>query len=130
MGTFFYAICKSCGTTYRANTGGIHSEPILHCEVCGSNKTILSEDLDENIRKGHLKWVYLNYPQLFEEEPSELKGFSGLMVDSSEYDQAFSRLAGTCDCGGKFSRNASIRCPKCRSTDYERDRYKPSINYD
>ena len=36
----------------------------------------------------------------------------------------------TCECGGRFTLEAQPRCPKCRSTDLERDPSGFEIMYD
>ena len=35
-----------------------------------------------------------------------------------------------CTCGGRFTREAAPRCPKCRSTDLERDSSGFEVMYD
>lgn len=43
------------------------------------------------------------------------EAYSGEALSEEVYRQKVEEIAGSCDCGGRFSFTASARCPECRS---------------
>jgi len=89
MGTQYATRCNNCGATFETSEGGGFRFELLHCEVCGKEKS------------------------------ASLERFGGIRAPRSgkRYQQRMEKAAGACDCGGHFRMNAPSRCPVCRSTD-------------
>jgi len=58
------------------------------------------------------------------------ENYPGEPIGKEEYLQGVERFAGKCICGGKFRFDASPRCPKCGSDDFEMDPDAPMAYYD
>jgi hypothetical protein len=181
MGCSYEAICRNCGHRFPANEGGGYGFQLLHCDACGRQETISTEEYGEVYRRyfegvsvpdgeppaEYYQWgrehrqdqpiTDEGYPQILEGismeldqiESIDLGGFSrDLLAEDSatpvqdqwvdepreriiitwaeyrqkvlEYRQEVEAIVGSCPCGGRFRFNAPVRCPKCRSTDFER----------
>jgi Zn finger protein HypA/HybF involved in hydrogenase expression len=116
MGSRDEARCLDCGHRFELESGGGFMFHLLTCDTCGKNKGMDIDGLGE-LRLRYLKgmsedWRRSSYdfsknkPDLSKIEP----------IASEEYYKGVEGLAGTCKCGGKFTFDASPRCPKCRST--------------
>jgi hypothetical protein len=54
--------------------------------------------------------------------------YPGEPLSEEAYHREVERLLGPCGCGGEFSFDAPVRCPRCRSTAIKEGR--PSKHYD
>ncbi len=80
----------------------------LLCDACGAGRHVsFYDDLTEYDGK---------WPQNPGEDP--------------RYDEYVELIAGHCACGGQFTFDALIRCPRCRSTDVDWDKDNPSVLID
>ena len=106
MGYAYTGQCKECGLEFDVNDGGGFLVRQLRCEVCGREKLV---GLDE-IEQAH-------------------KALMERLITEEEYQLKVEEKAGRCKCGGHHRFNAPIRCPKCKSTEIE-DTGKNGIYYD
>ena len=103
MGASYEAVCRACGHTFSARLGGGWNFILVRCTECGRSKT---HDKDAH------------------NEPD--KGASG--PASAANQRANHPAAGRCQCGGEYTEDAPVRCPRCKSTDIEIG--EPDILYD
>jgi len=89
MGTSYSSRCNSCGASFNTNEGGGFLFELLHCDVCGKEKSV------------------------------SLEKYGGVRAPRSRerHQRKMEKVAGACDCGGHFRLNAPPRCQVCRSTD-------------
>ena len=91
MGREYIAKCHKCQNHFKVKEGGGKNFYLLHCDVCGKEKIILTSDLLEH--------------EIVKEEGLSMK-------------EKAEKLAGSCE-NGHFRIHAKARCPKCLSDDYE-----------
>jgi hypothetical protein len=101
MGTQYTAICRQCGTTFSVSEGGGFRFHLLHCEECGQEKSVDEEEMG-----------------------------SAFATDEAVQDAWIEQHVPPCPCGGRFTMEASPRCPGCRSDDWEVDLKGPGTMYD
>jgi len=89
MGTRYSSRCNTCGASFNTSEGGGFLFELLHCDVCGKEKSV------------------------------SLEKYGGVRAPRSgeRHQQQMEKAAGVCRCGGHFRLNAPPRCPVCRSTD-------------
>ena len=128
MGQSFKATCKKCKKKFPANDGGGFFFHKLHCDKCGKEKDIAFEKLgDTHLR--YLKGLEGPYSVVSSEHDKYVReNYLGEPLKEEEYNKAVEEFAGKCKCGGQFSMEAPIRCPKCKSDDI--DLGEAVINYD
>ncbi len=130
MGSSYGAICKSCGHRFEVNEGGGFFFHMLHCDRCGQEKSISFDQLGE----AHLRYIkglggpYSEATRAFDERVRD--SYPGEPLNEDEYFAIVEEMAGDHECGGHFTMNAPVRCPKCRSDDIRRDPKAPVVNYD
>ena len=106
MGMAYDATCQQCGHRFEVSEGGGFVFHMLHCEKRGKTKTISFDQVRQACYKGGRQEV------------------SGHDTDVAE------ALAGNCRCRGSYLVDAPARCPKCRSSDFERDPDGGMLMYD
>jgi predicted Zn-ribbon and HTH transcriptional regulator len=101
MGTEYKVKCIKCGYLYTARIGGGTEYYLLHCSTCDEEKKVNTLDLLSQV--------------LTDKENRDL-------------DQLIELYAGNCDkCGSDFRINASPRCPRCHSDQYEEVAYDGKV---
>ncbi|MBI4857127.1 MAG: hypothetical protein HY818_10355 [Acetobacterium woodii] len=93
MGRQFKARCNQCQTEFDVREGGGFSFYLLHCDTCGEEKVIGSEEIKAKIN---------------DQNPALAK---------SEKIETIEAIAGACE-NGYYRFSAKARCPKCHSDDY------------
>lgn len=130
MGRAYGAICKSCGHRFEVNRGGGFFFHMLHCDVCGKEKSVSFDKLgDAHLRylKGHPG------PHSVATRPVDKyvrEHFADGPLTEEEYHAIVEEIAGDHACGGHFCMDAPPRCPKCRCADLREDPDAPVVNYD
>ena len=119
MGSQFQAKCKSCGHEFTAEDGGGFFFHLLHCDKCGRAKDISFRQLGE-IHLRYLKGLPNGYCSASAEHDRIVREtYLGEPLSEDNYHEAVESIAGHCRCRGKYTFDASPRCPKCRSLDLE-----------
>ena len=130
MGTTYDVICDRCGHKFRASSGGGFFFHLLHCNKCGSKKSIGFDEIGET----HLKYLKgLPYPYSIATQASDKHvqdNYPGEPISKDEYHREVERLAGSCECGGRFTLKSRPRCPKCKSAKWTKDPKGSFIDYD
>ena len=86
----FDAHCQEYGTRFHVVEGGSMSLVRLRCNTCGEDWTMSVDKLDKIRARTNLEpWQFLE------------------------------QIAGNCECGGHFRKDAKQRCPQCNSLNYE-----------
>jgi hypothetical protein len=91
---------------------------LLHCNHCGKEKRISLEEIS-TLHAQHKRDFGPNKPNGDSSEKSD-------QIDQpNPYDvpmnhKEIEKLLPHCTCGGKFTFDASPRCPKCGSTDFRK----------
>ena len=107
VGQMIRSTCASCGKVAHQIDGAMMAGYRPRCADCGRARLIPVEDVveDETVQTDSLV------------NPRE---------HEADHEPAWSRrerrvleLAGTCRCGGRFTADAPLRCPRCRSTNLD-----------
>lgn len=123
MGMALRVKCKNCGEYYEIEEGGGFTFHLLHCDKCGSSKSVPFQDLGDI----HLRYIKgLGGPYCIataEQDKNIQENYPGDPIDEDEYHRLVEKFAGACECGGyfKFDAHARAICPNCGSTDYSDD---------
>ncbi len=109
------AECLECGTISAIQESGGFLCHLVRCEECGNTKAI------EFIHLGDLFLCYLRGLPGPYSAASKLDGefqeYADLEpISEDEYHRGVETFAGNCECGGRFTLNAPLRCPECHST--------------
>ena len=121
MGERYGAICKECGHHFSVDEGGGFFFHLLHCNKCGKDKDVGFDELGV----AHLQYLkglpgpYAVATAEFDRKVKE--NLSEPAISEAEYHKIVESTAGKCKCGGQFKMKARPRCPKCRSTKFDRD---------
>ncbi len=119
MGQRLEVKCKKCGHVFEVNEGGGFFFHMLHCDTCGKEKSISFKKLGETHLQ-YLKGLNCTYCIASSEHDVDVReNYSGDPISEEEYHRKVEEKAGQCKCGGHFRMDAPIRCPKCRSVDFE-----------
>jgi len=128
MGISYGAICKECGTKYKARMGQNMLGFCVHCDKCGEE--IIGADkfsLNNPYRK-YIKWLEISEliakgadEKVIESINNDRYGYIGKSIDRNEYIRLIVKVLGKCKCGGNYTHDAPPRCPNCRSKEYEED---------
>jgi len=97
MGMTYNATCRNCGNTFTSRYGGGFSFVDVRCDKCGKEKTAPNKVLN-------MLCLVIN------EDKFKINEEINLEIEAA---------IGRCECGGRFSINAPVRCPQCKSTDIE-----------
>lgn len=130
MGETYGAICNACGLRFEVDEGGGFFFHILHCDRCGKEKSIPFDRLGE----AHLRYIkgldgpHSEATRFFDEKIRA--SYPGSPLTDEEYFAIVEEIAGDHECGGHFTMNAPVRCPKCASDDIRKDPEAPTISYD
>ena len=115
MGEIYLAKCKKCGHEFHESEGGGFFFHLLRCNLCGETKSIGFKEIGEP----HLKYIKgLQMPYCLASAESDAKiqkEYPGEPISEKEYHLVVEKIAGKCNCGGKFKFKARPRCPKCKS---------------
>lgn len=115
-----------------AKGGGGFFFDLLHCDTCGSTRSVGHEELGDI----HLRFVKgLPGPYAVSRMAMDRRiqrEYPGEPLTRDEYHAAAEATVDACGCGGRFRYDAPARCPGCRSTSdqWERDPKAPHIFYD
>jgi hypothetical protein len=101
MGSSRDVICESCGHRFQASEGGGFFFHLLHCDLCGREKSV-------------------GFDELGDAQP----------LTEDEYSSVIEQTAGSCDCGGRYQMEAPPRCPVCRSVEFREDPSGTTAMYD
>ena len=109
-------ICKACGTRFVASNGGGFFFDLLHCDTCGTTRSVRHQDLGDI----HLRFVK-GLPGPYAVARMEMdrriqREYSGEPISRDDYHAAAEATLEPCACGGQFRYDARARCPECRST--------------
>jgi hypothetical protein len=130
MGATYNVKCKQCGHKFNVNSGGGFFFHILHCDLCGEDKSIRFEEIGEPHLR-YIKGLPGPYCVASSGQDQYIKdNYPGEPMSEGEYHAAVEQIAGACECGGSYKFDAPPRCPKCRSTELEYDPARPHIMYD
>ena len=124
MGQVMEAVCKACQHRFRTVEGGGFHFELLRCRVCGESKAVPFKAVWDS----YLAYLKGRKPLMPEPNGADWRKYPGKPISEADYHRAVETEAGTCSCGGKFSLNAPLRCPACRSADVESG--KPTVLFD
>ncbi len=111
MGRAFQALCAACQHTFpAAEGGGFHSDRV-RCKKCGRDEVVLHEDIQDTFL-AYLKGWRPDFPELIGPDGSV---WPGEPITRREYRRRLVAKVGPCECGGRFSFTAPMRCPACGS---------------
>ena len=133
MGESFRATCFACGQSFEAADGGGFTFIDAHCVHCGRVAYIELAALTEawagyqHAAEAVLESIGRSYPMpagslgarpltAIERTRCALQ----LTVPSRLLHAGLERHLGRCQCGSRFSVHAPVRCPHCRSTNFDR----------
>src|SRR5262245_16816323 len=111
MGRVFQAVCGSCGHTFRASEGGGFNFEALRCDKCGTPTAVEYEAIWDT----YLAMLKGNKSILPEPNGADGQTYPGEPITKDEYRRRVEAAAGACSCGGRFTLDAPLRCPACRS---------------
>jgi hypothetical protein len=116
MGTLYQGRCGDCGHRFTWQSGGGFLFHLLRCETCGTDRSVLFEELGEL----HGRWLK-GLPGVYSVATAQLEeawrqATPGDPIGDDEYRAGVEDHAGGCGCGGHFRFDAPARCPQCRST--------------
>ncbi len=130
VGMQFTAVCRACGTSFTGKSGGGFTFHMLHCDRCGRSREIEFEKLGD-LHYRFLKGLRGPYAIATSEHDQMVREhFPGEPLSEPEYHSAVEGLLPKCRCGGAFRFDAPIRCPKCRSDQFEEDPDGDMLMYD
>lgn len=111
MGRAFRAVCESCGYTFPASEGGGFSFESLRCDQCGVQTAVEYEAIWDT----YLAMLKGIKPLMPEPNGADWRTYPGEPITEEEYRCRVEAKAGECPCGGRFSFEAPLRCPACKS---------------
>lgn len=117
MGKAYRAKCGACQHTFWATDGGGFCFESVRCERCGQDRSVPRD----NIRGMDFAYVKGQDFPMEELDRSDRRMIPGQPITKEEFRRRVVAAAGVCECGGRFSFDAPLRCPACRSTDVEGD---------
>jgi hypothetical protein len=130
MGQSLGVICNACGVRFRVSDGGGFVFHLLHCDRCGTERSIGFDEIGEP----HLRYLKgLKVPYAMATADHDLhveKHYRGEPITEAEYHRIVEDLCGECECGGSFRFDAPARCPECGSADHRRDPEAGVVMYD
>lgn len=130
MGSLFGGVCNQCGENFEVHDGGGFSFHLLHCDKCGSDKSVDFDGLGE----AHFRYIKgLPGPYAIATSKNDKyiqDNYPGTPLSEDEYHAVVEDVAGACECGGHYKFDAPARCPKCKSTDFRPDPDFGNICYD
>ena len=130
MGHSYEVECSNCGCRFRVSEGGGFHFHILRCNKCGEEKSIRFDEIGEPHLQ-YLKGLDVPYASATSESDKRIQEeYNGESISEAEYRSIVEKLAGNCECGGKFKFDASPRCPECHSVHYSRLEGSPDIYFD
>jgi len=116
MGSASSFICRACGTHFMAMDGGGFMFDLLHCDTCGTTKSVSHQELGD-IHLGFVKGLPGPYALARAGMDRRIQAeYPGRMLTRDEYHAEAEATLGRCGCGGTFRYDAPARCPGCRST--------------
>jgi hypothetical protein len=131
MGQNFIAKCLNCSRTFSISLGGGFFFHLLHCNKCGREKRIGFKQLGE-LHLRYLKGLTIPYCMVSSEHDRYVRENMPVEpISGMEYYKQVEKIVGRCwwCLGlGKFNINAPPRCPKCRSSNF--DKIVSGILYD
>jgi hypothetical protein len=123
MGQDFIAKCHNCGKTFPISIGGGFFFHLLHCNRCGRSKSISFKKLGE-LHLRYLKGLTIPYCSASSEHDRYVRENIQIEpISEMEYYKQVEKICGRCWwCFGlgKFKIKAPPRCPKCRSSNFEK----------
>lgn len=121
MGFREQAHCNQCDTDFWASYLGGFRFHLLHCDQCGKNKFMSFEELGE-IHHRFLKGHDGPYSSITPKADRFIhENYQGDPLSKDQYLLKIEEMAGSCECGGRFTFAADPRCPKCRCLDFTTD---------
>ena len=117
MGQAFQAVCGSCQHTFPASEGGGFSFDALRCDRCGDDTAVAHKDVWDS----YLAMLKGGNYALPEPDGADGRTYPGEPITHDEYRHRVEEKAGACPCGGRFTFDAPMRCPVCRSPDVADD---------
>ena len=132
MGSASGHICRTCGTRFQVESGGGFYFDLLHCDACGTAKSIGHEELGD-IHLGFVKGLPGPYAVARSEMDRSIQlEYPGAPLTRAEYHAAAEATLDRCSCGGRFRYDAATRCPACLSTSeqWDQDPEAPAMLYD
>ena len=118
MGRSFQAKCAACQHTFPASEGGGVCFQSLRCKRCGEDRDVSHDD----IRDAYLAYLKGLNCMMAELDGSDGRTYHGEPITRREFRRRVLATVGTCECGGRFSYNAPLRCPACKSTEVSDDK--------
>ena len=107
MGQMIRSTCAACGKVAHQIDGAMMAGYRPRCADCGRAGLVSIEDVVED------ETAQTDAPA----DPGESE--AGDESAWSRRQRRVLELAGTCKCGGRFTADAPLRCPSCRSTDLD-----------
>jgi hypothetical protein len=118
MGVELTVKCNKCGHRFSARLGGGFMFHLLHCDMCGKDRSISFRELGE-AHLGYLKGLKGAYCVATGEHDRFVRvNYPGEPLPEDEYHRVIDDFAGKCRCGGHFRMDAKPRCPRCRSDEF------------
>jgi len=128
MGHEARAHCRECGAGFAVRQGGGFSFHLLRCDQCGSTRAVAFDDLGV-LHLRYIKGLPTPYCLATEELDSYVQKNAVVEpLGEGEYRREVETVVGSCAWGGRYTFDASPRCPKCRSVRIEIA--KPTVMYD
>lgn len=107
--------CVDCGHVFTTRHGGGFLFDLLRCKECGQTKAVSFDSLG-TLHARYVKGLTKPYCMATADHDRQVQG--DVLIDAiteAEYHHEVEEAVGPCLCGGTFSFDASLRCPKCRS---------------
>jgi hypothetical protein len=117
MGRAFQAVCGSCGHVFVTSEGGGFSFESLRCDRCGADTAVEYEAIWDT----YLAMLKGLKPLMPEPNGADWRTYPGEPITQEEYRRRVEAHAGACPCGGRFTFDAPLRCPACRSAEVADD---------
>jgi hypothetical protein len=112
-------VCGACRTNFSVNEGGGFTFHLLHCERCGGEATVGFAELGQ-VHQRYVAGLDTPYCVATRDRDKAIQmSFTGEPLNEDDYHEAVEATAGRCGCGGRFTFDASARCPECGSSSYE-----------
>jgi DNA-directed RNA polymerase subunit RPC12/RpoP len=108
--------CLKCRAKFEVDEGGDATSHLLRCEECGQTTTIEFDRLGWLYLR-YSKWLVQGFDATTSEHICDLQALPCTPMPQREYERRVEAIAGSCECGGDFTFDASPRCPECRSED-------------
>ena len=132
MGSASGYTCRACGAHFTARRGGGFSFDLLHCDTCGTTRSVGHPELGD-IHLRYVKGLPGPYAVCRMEMDRRIqREYPGEPLTRDEYRAAAEATLDPCACGGRFRYDAPARCPACRSTHevWDRDPKASHVFYD